>query len=61
MGFKYRDVNNIVLVWKLRDDVEMIFDDLKDYIKSSILVTVNRQTIKEVLNKLKNEIKKARA
>jgi len=61
VGYKYREDEEVVLVWKIRDDVEMIFDDLKDYTKSTILVKVNSQIIKEVLNKLKNEIKKARA
>jgi len=61
VGYKYREDEEVVLVWKIRDDVEMIFDDLKDYTKSTILVKVNSQIIKEVLNKLKKEIKKARA
>jgi len=61
VGYKYREDQEVVLVWKIRDDVEMIFDDLKDYSRSTTLVKVNSQTIKEVLNKLKNEIKKARA
>jgi hypothetical protein len=60
-GYKFREDQNIVLVWKLRDDIEMIFDDLKDYKKSVVLVRVNSQTINEVLNKFKDEIKKARA
>jgi len=61
MGFKYRDENHIVLVWKLRDDVEMIFDDLKNYSKSVVLVRVNSEIVEEVMNKFENEIKKARA
>ena len=61
VGYKYREDEEVVLVWKIRDDVEMIFDDLIDYTKSTILVKVNSQIIKEVLNKLKNEIEKARA
>lgn len=61
VGYKFREGQEVVLVWKIRDDVEMIFDDLKGYNKSTILVKVNSQIIKEVLNKFKNEIKKARA
>ena len=61
IGYKFRENEEIVLVWKIRDDVEMIFDDLKSYTKSAILVRVKNQIIKKVLNKFKNEIKKARA
>lgn len=59
IGYKFRDDQNIVLVWKLRDDIKMIFDDLKDYKKSVVLVRVNSQTINEVLIKFKDEIKKS--
>ncbi len=58
IGYKFRDENDIVLVWKIRDDVEMIFDDLKDYPKSITLVRVNHQIMEDVLDKLKDEIKR---
>ena len=61
VGYKFREGQEVVLVWKIRDDVEMIFDDLKGYSTSTILVKVKSHIINEVLIKFKDELKKARA
>ena len=58
IGYKFKDGENVVLVWRIRNDVEMIFDDLKDYTKSTTLVKVNLQTVAEVMNKFIAEIEK---
>ena len=58
IGYKFRDENKIILVWKIREDVEMIFSDLMDYPKSTNLEKVNYYVVKEVLNKLNDEIKR---
>jgi hypothetical protein len=61
IGYKFRDGQYVVLVWKIRSDVEMLFDDLKDYTKSTVTVKVNHQIVEKVMNEFKEEIKKARA
>lgn len=61
IGYKFRDGQYVVLVWKIRTNVKMIFDDLKDYTKSTITVKVKHQIVEKVLNEFRNEIKKARA
>jgi len=58
IGYKFRDENEIILVWKIREDVEMIFNDLLDYPKSISLATVNYHIVEKVLNKFNDEIKR---
>ena len=57
LGFKFKSKNEIILVWKLLTENNLIFDDLKDYTKSVILVRFKYDTANKIINQFKEEIK----
>ena len=56
IGYKYSINDEIIMIWKIRDDVDMIFDDLRDYDKSIKSAKFSKYLGRSIFNELKNEI-----
>jgi len=55
-GYKFKDSDRIYLIWQLRQDQPMVFDELKDYRFDIHLCSADRLEIESVLNELKKKI-----
>ena len=60
-GYKFKSGEEIILIWQINKDSEVVFEDLKNYSESVILKKMNYMTGKIILDELKEKIKKARA
>lgn len=58
IGYKFRCEDEIVMVWKIINEAEGIFEDLKDYTESVVLVKLNKNNGQAILDRLKDELKK---
>ena len=54
--YSFEKENQIFLIWKLRNDIEMIFDELKNYNKEIHFVQVSKNEVQRIKEKLLKEI-----
>ncbi|MEW5677226.1 hypothetical protein ABGT15_13005 [Flavobacterium enshiense] len=54
--YSFEKENQIFLLWKLRNDIEIIFDELKNYSKEIHFVQVSKNEVQNVKEKLLTEI-----
>lgn len=60
LGFKFKLKDEIILIWKIISNDDVIFEDLRNYSKSVIMVKFNYVSAKLVLSKLKKQLEMAR-
>jgi len=49
IGYKYKANDVVTLIWKMRTDQEIIFEELKSYTKSHVKVNLNYITDNKIV------------